>query len=101
MKKANPEIAHLHGGQVIQPSEILGTAFIDAIRQVVREEVSEAIQMMDGARDDRLLTVKEAATIVNRSEYFFYRNPELPFLVKQGRKTLISSNKLQEWVATL
>jgi excisionase family DNA binding protein len=88
--------------QDIDNSSILSKAFAEAFRQVLREakrpEPSETKQV-----DERLLTVREAAEVLNVSLDWLYRNSKkLPFSKKLGPKMLrFSYQGLQKYLATI
>jgi predicted DNA-binding transcriptional regulator AlpA len=75
-----------------------GDALLDAIRQIVREEVKAAGTKHE-SNEDRLLTADEAAEMLAVSSDWLYRHAKkLPFTRKLGPKMLRFSHRgLAKW----
>src|SRR5215475_3805604 len=73
---------------------------VDQLRDLVRTEVRAAMSQSD-YRQDRLLTVSEAAAKLQKSKDWIYRNQkQLPFIRKLGRDLRCSEKELEKWIAT-
>jgi len=72
---------------------------VDQLRDLVRTEVRAVIG--NDYRQDRLLTVSEAAAKLQKSKDWIYRNQkQLPFIRKLGRDLRCSERDLEKWIAT-
>ena len=68
--------------------KVLGDAFLEGIRQIVREEF-QALVGQTGREGDRLLDVDEASKVLCVDEGWLYRHhKKLPFTRKLGPKML-------------
>ncbi len=83
-----------------EAGKILGDAFLEAIRQAVREEIQAANQ--NGNQGDHLLDVEETAKLLCVEEDWLYRHhKKLPFARKLGPKMLrFSYQGLQKYLST-
>jgi len=81
--------------------KVLGDAFLDAIRQAVREEM-QAVHQNGQQAGDRLLDVDEASKVLCVDEDWLYRHhKKLPFTRKLGPKMLrFSYQGIQKYLAT-
>ena len=86
---------------MIEKGKILGDAFLEAIRQAVREEF-QALVGQTGREGDRLLDVEEACKLLCVDEGWLYRHhKKLPFARKLGPKMLrFSYQGIQKYLAT-
>ena len=84
-----------------EAGKIIGDAFLDAIRQAVREEIQAVHQNGQQARD-HLLDVDEASKVLCVDEGWLYRHhKKLPFTRKLGPKMLrFSYQGIQKYLAT-
>ena len=80
---------------------IFGDAFVDAVRQALENAMREQSKRAEDELNERLLSVKEAAEVLNVSADWLYRNAKkLPFSRKLGPKMLRFSHQgLQKYVA--
>jgi len=78
----------------------LGEAFLEMMRQAVREEIRTVIR--DVRESDRLLTAQESAQMLCVSPDWLYRNArKLPFTRRLGPKMLrFSRLGIEKWIAT-
>ena len=71
-----------------EAGKILGDAFLEAIRQAVREEI-QAAQQNGNREGDRLLDAEEASKILSVSPDWLYRHgSRLPFTRKLAPRVL-------------
>ncbi len=82
--------------------KILGDAFLEAIRQAVREEYQSLMSQNRHHEGDRLLDVEEACKLLCVDEGWLYRHhKKLPFTRKLGPKMLrFSYQGIQKYLAT-
>lgn len=82
--------------------KVLGDAFLDAIRQAVREEFQALVGQNGQQAGDRLLDVDEASKVLCVDEDWLYRHhKKLPFTRKLGPKMLrFSYQGIQKYLAT-
>jgi len=80
-------------------SSILGDAFLEAIRQAVREEIATALA--NGiSKDDHLVDAETAAKSLNVSKPWLYVNwKRLPFARKVGKSLKFSHAGIQRYIA--
>jgi len=85
-----------------ETGRILGDAFLEAIRQVVREELRTASIGNGHQEGDKLLDAREASKILSVSEDWLYRHAgKLPFTRKLGHKMLrFSYQGIQKYLST-
>ncbi len=85
-----------------EAGKILGNAVLEAVRQVVREEIQAAMGKNGHQDGDRLLDAEEASKILSVSEDWLYRHAsQLPFTRKLGPKMLrFSYQGMQKYLAT-
>ena len=85
-----------------ETGKILGDAFLEAIRQAVREELRSASSQNGNQDGDRLLTAEEAGKILSASPDWLYRHANrLPFTRKLAPKMLrFSYQGIQKYLAT-
>ncbi len=84
-----------------EAGKILGDAFLEAIRQAVREELRAANQ--NGNHEgDKLLDAEEASKILSVSPDWLYRHGrQLPFTRKLAPRVLrFSAQGIQKYLAT-
>jgi len=87
---------------MIEEGKILGDAFLEGIRQVIREEIRAAQRQNGHGDEDRLLDVDEASKVLCVDEGWLYRHhKKLPFTRKLGPKMLrFSYQGIQKYLAT-
>jgi excisionase family DNA binding protein len=74
------------------------TLTVDELAAVVQDAVKTA--MRSAPKDDALLTVEQAARVLNCKPQWLYVNAKkLPFVRKVGGQLRFSSNDLQRWIA--
>ncbi len=85
-----------------QAGKILGDAFLEGIRQIVREEFQALVGQNGQQAGDRLLDAEEAAEILAVSPDWLYRRAaRLPFTRKLGPRVLrFSSLGIQRYLST-
>jgi len=84
-----------------EAGKIIGDAFLEAIRQAVREEI-QAVHQNGQQAGDRLLDADEAAEILAVSPDWLYRHSSrLPFTRKLAPRVLrFSYQGIQKFLAT-
>jgi excisionase family DNA binding protein len=84
-------------------SAALGDIFVEAVRQAFEGVMRSDSAALDSQANEKLLSVKEAAEILNVSADWLYRNAKrLPFSRKLGPKMLRFSNQgLQKYITTM
>jgi excisionase family DNA binding protein len=84
-------------------SAVLGDVFVEAVRQALEGVMRSHSPALDNQINEKLLSVKEAADVLNVSADWLYRNAKrLPFSRKLGPKMLRFSNQgLQKYITTM
>jgi excisionase family DNA binding protein len=84
----------------IQGTSPSGGLTVDQLRELVRTEVRAAMGQND-RREERLLTVEEAAAKLQKSKDWIYRHQkQLPFMRRIGRDLRCSEKELEKWIAS-
>ncbi len=85
-----------------EAGKVLGDAFLEGIRQIVREEFQTLVGQNGQQAGDRLLDVDEASKVLCVDEGWLYRHhKKLPFTRKLGPKMLrFSYQGIQKYLAT-
>ncbi len=85
-----------------EAGKIIGDAFLDAIRQAVREEFQALVGQNGQQAGDRLLDVDEASKVLCVDEGWLYRHhKKLPFTRKLAPRVLrFSAQGIQKYLAT-
>lgn len=88
---------------VSKNNAIFGDAFVDAVRQALETAIRDQSRTAENDANERLLSIKEAAEVLNVSADWLYRNAKkLPFTRKLGPKMLRFSNQgLQKYIASM
>ena len=83
------------------PTLLLGQAFADMLRQIVKDEL-KAARSQNQSVEDRLLDVNEASKILSVSPDWLYRHRgKLPFTHRLGPKMLrFSYQGIQKYLAS-
>jgi len=83
-------------------SKVLGDAFVEAVRQAVREEIQTALSENGHREGDHLLDAEAASKILSVSPDWLYRHGNrLPFTRKLAPRVLrFSYQGIQKYLAT-